>query len=118
MKKKAKHPGKTPITYKKKPKTPAQPGSGPAKDVPAAQLPPDRAHRKAPVRDLKSLRLDEGFRPEALLRRFPCLTPWREHWERTLATARAHGLLTPANAPTPRGYEVLDALVRALCTHA
>ena len=62
MKKKAKHPGKTPITYKKKPKTPAQPGSGPAKDVPAAQLPPDRAHRKAPVRDLKALRLDEGFR--------------------------------------------------------
>ncbi len=62
MKKKAKHPGKTPITYKKKPKTTAQPGSGPAKDVPAAQLPPDHAHRKAPVRDLKSLRLDEGFR--------------------------------------------------------
>lgn len=69
-------------------------------------------------RALTQLRLDEGFRPEAILRRFPCLTPWREHWERTLATARAHGLLTPANAPTPRGYEVLDALVRALCTHA
>ena len=64
MKKKAKHPGKTPITYKKKPKNAVVPGGGHAhaKDAPVAQLPPDRAHRKSSLRDFKALRLEEGFR--------------------------------------------------------
>lgn len=61
-------------------------------------------------RALTSLRLSTGFHPED----FPKLKAWHAHWERCLATFRAHGLLDNKNAPTTRGYEVLDAMTREL----
>lgn len=65
-------------------------------------------------RALTGLRLAEGFDLEATLARFPILAPYRERWAKRLADFRAHGLLTADNAPTRRGYEVLDAMEREL----
>ena len=65
-------------------------------------------------RALTQLRLAEGFDLEATLARFPLLAPYRERWAKRLADFRAHGLLTDDNAPTRRGYEVLDAMEREL----
>lgn len=65
-------------------------------------------------RALTGLRLAEGFDLEATLARFPILAPYRARWAKRLADFRAHGLLTADNAPTRRGYEVLDAMERKL----
>lgn len=65
-------------------------------------------------RALTGLRLAEGFNLEATLARFPILAPYREHWAKCLADFRTYGLLTADNAPTRRGYEVLDAMEREL----
>lgn len=65
-------------------------------------------------RALTGLRLAEGFDLEATLARFPILAPYRARWAKRLADFRAHGLLTADNAPTRRGYEVLDAMEREL----
>ncbi len=65
-------------------------------------------------RVLPQLRLADGFDLAAILAHYPILEPYRTRWEAILAQARTHGLLTAANAPTVRGYEVLDALTREL----
>lgn len=65
-------------------------------------------------RALTRLRLAEGFDLEATLARFPILVPHRGRWASRLADFRAHGLLAADNAPTLRGYEVLDAMEREL----
>lgn len=65
-------------------------------------------------RALTQLRLAEGFNPDTIIARFPLLATYKDHWETTLATFRRHGLLTETNAPTLRGYEVLDAMTREL----
>ncbi len=65
-------------------------------------------------RALTELRLDTGFHPRALVQRYPLLEPYVDAWEEALATFRAHGFLDTKNAPTTRGYEVLDALEREL----
>ena len=65
-------------------------------------------------RALTRLRLAEGFDLGAILARFPILRPRRARWARLLADFRAHGLLAAGNAPTLRGYEVLDAMEREL----
>ena len=65
-------------------------------------------------RALTELRLAEGFDLDTTLARFPLLAPRRDRWTRLLADFRAHGLLDGANAPTRRGYEVLDAMEREL----
>lgn len=65
-------------------------------------------------RALTRLRLADGFNPDDTIARFPLLATYKEHWETTLATLRHHGLLTAQNAPTLRGYEVLDAIIREL----
>ena len=65
-------------------------------------------------RALTRLRLATGFHPDRLRTRFPILARRLPHWERRLARFRAMGFLSPANAPTTRGHEILDALERAL----
>lgn len=65
-------------------------------------------------RALTELRLAEGLDLEATFARFPLLAPRRDRWTRLLADFRANGLLDGANAPTRRGYEVLDAMEREL----
>lgn len=65
-------------------------------------------------RALTTLRLNTGFHPETLIKRFPILASYRTHWDTTLAHYRQHDLLNDYNAPTPRGYEVLDAMTRTL----
>ncbi len=65
-------------------------------------------------RALTHLRLRSGFPLEEMVIRFPLLAPYRETWQRILAEAVHHGLLTDSFAPTVRGYEVLDALEREL----
>lgn len=63
-------------------------------------------------RALTHLRLSDGFPMDTLLARFPLLKPYRTRWEETLKQLERHGLLTACGAPTTRGYEVLDALMR------
>lgn len=65
-------------------------------------------------RVLTGLRLSEGFSPERAVAAYPVLAPWRDGWKACLDTFRRQGLLDARNAPTDRGYEVLDALVREL----
>ena len=65
-------------------------------------------------RALTQLRLDEGFCVAACIERFPCLAPYAKAWATILADFHQHGLLTATYAPTTRGYEILDALERAL----
>ncbi|MEG1553247.1 MAG: radical SAM family heme chaperone HemW [Kiritimatiellia bacterium] len=65
-------------------------------------------------RSLTQLRLQEGFNLDATIARFPCLAPRKKRWSQRLAEFQAQGLLTAYHAPTARGYEVLDAMERAL----
>ncbi len=65
-------------------------------------------------RALTQLRLAEGFHLDDLLSRYPSLLPVKERWGQCLATFRTQGFLDARNAPTTRGYEVLDALERRL----
>ncbi len=65
-------------------------------------------------RALTELRLAFGFNLESIVTRYPLLLPFKERWTKVLAMAHREGLLTAAFAPTPRGYEVLDALERTL----
>ncbi len=65
-------------------------------------------------RALTTLRLSTGFNIDNILQRFPNLAHYHSHWEDKLTYFRAIGLLNEINAPTPRGYEVLDAIERAL----
>jgi coproporphyrinogen III oxidase-like Fe-S oxidoreductase len=64
-------------------------------------------------RALTHLRLNEGFSIAAILQRFPLLEPYRKGWEANLAFLQSHALLDAKGAPTTRGYEVLDALIRS-----
>lgn len=65
-------------------------------------------------RCLTQLRLREGFDVAAACRRYPCLAPWADQWQKSLALFQTQGLLDVHFAPTARGYEVLDAMERLL----
>jgi oxygen-independent coproporphyrinogen-3 oxidase len=65
-------------------------------------------------RALTQLRLAEGFDLKRCIARYPHLAPFATAWEKRLAELRQFGLLTAHNAPTTRGYEVLDAIERTL----
>lgn len=65
-------------------------------------------------RALTQLRLDEGFDLAQCLSHYPMLTPYAAAWENLLTTYRENHLLSTINAPTLRGYEVLDAMERSL----
>ncbi len=73
-------------------------------------------------RTLTRLRTARGFSPARAARRHPLLTPLLPAWTRLLHRFRAHGLLTEPSpgtfAPTPRGHEVADALIRELLAAA
>jgi oxygen-independent coproporphyrinogen-3 oxidase len=65
-------------------------------------------------RALTQLCLAEGFDVAQIIQRYPLLAPFADAWKKTLATLRQHHLLHAHNAPTTRGYEVLDAIERSL----
>ena len=65
-------------------------------------------------RTFTSLRTDDGFHPEAIIAHFPLLAPALPQWQKILQTARTYGLLTEKNAPTNRGFEIVDAIEREL----
>lgn len=65
-------------------------------------------------RALTQLRLAEGFNVKRVIEQHPLLTPFAMAWEKALAELRHYNILTEHNAPTTRGYEVLDAIERTL----
>lgn len=65
-------------------------------------------------RCLTQLRLSEGLDLQTIDQTYPCLRPYLPLWAQHLKTFQQHGLLTPTNAPTCRGYEILDAMERTL----
>lgn len=71
-------------------------------------------------RTLTRLRTAEGFSLERALGDFPVLSPFRAAWARLLTSFCANGLLFEPEpgffAPTPRGHEVGDGIIRELLT--
>ncbi len=65
-------------------------------------------------RALTTLRLNQGFHPDSLIARYPILAPYHDHWQQILTLCQKQDLLTSKNAPTTRGYEVLDTITRLL----
>ena len=65
-------------------------------------------------RTLTQLRLNRGFSVSAVVSDYPVLAPYARFWQRKLEVFYHQGLLTENFAPTTRGYEVLDAMLREL----
>ena len=68
-------------------------------------------------RALFTLRTDEGFDPDATIRRHPVLEPCRARWLDELAFAERQGLTMrkgTAHVLTSRGMEVCDSVIAAL----
>lgn len=72
------------------------------------------AEEDALERVLTALRLADGFSPQRAIEAYPVLAPRRQRWEHCLTAFRRQGLLNARNAPTERGWEVLDAMEREL----
>jgi hypothetical protein len=59
------------------------------------------------------LRLSDGIVLSNWIKRFPLLEPYLKYFDAHIKELQYHKLLDKKGAPTTRGYEVLDAIIRS-----